>query len=221
MRFSRCCKRRPMKQLDALQKDAIAEIFNISMGRAADSLSRMVREPVGLSIPEIVLSHRSEAAGQFSRETDQIVCAVIQRFEGPFSADAVLMFPEKKSLELVRLFIGEDMPLDAMTNMEQEAMSEIGNIILNSCVGAMANLFHAEFRGGLPRVQIGSFTEILESSPTEQRQVFDANDLVLTLFIEFIIEQRAIDGYVAFMLDLPSAEELEARVNQFIARIGR
>lgn len=210
-----------MDQLDALQKDAITEIFNISMGRAADTLSRMVHEPVELTIPEISVSRRTEAASQFRRETEQIVCAVVQRFDGPFSADAVLMFPERKSLELVRLFIGEEMPLEQMTDMEQDAMGEIGNIILNSCVGAMANLFHAEFRGGLPRVKTGSVADILEISEPGQGSGPDGDDMVLILFIEFAIEKRAIDGYVAFMLDLPSAQELEARVDQFIARIAR
>ena len=206
-----------MKQLDALQKDAITEIFNISMGRAADTLSRMVNEPVELSVPEITVSRRAEAAGKFGQETQQLVCAVVQRFDGPFSADAVLMFPESKSLELVRLFIGEEMPLDQMTDMEQDAMGEIGNIILNSCVGAMANLFHAEFTGGLPRVKNGSIADILEISEAAQGPGLSDDDLVLILFIEFAIEQRAIAGYVAFMLDLPSAAELENRVNRFIA----
>eukprot|EP00257_Ricinus_communis_P024177 XP_015584325.1 uncharacterized protein LOC107262641 [Ricinus communis] len=43
------------------------------------------------------------------------------------------------------------MPLKELTEMEQEAMCEIGNIMLNSCVGTLANIFQRELQGSLPR----------------------------------------------------------------------
>jgi chemotaxis protein CheC len=208
-----------MKGLTDLQHDAITEIFNISVGRAGDTLSRMVHEPVQLNVPEILVSRRAEALQRFHGDTERAVCAVIQRFSGPFTTDAMLMFPEQKSLELVRLFIGEEMPLEQMTDMEQEAMAEIGNIILNSCVGAMANLFRTEFQGGLPRVRVGAMADILAISHLDQHPEVSGDDFVLLLFIQFAIEKRAIEGYVAFVLDLPSFEELAVQVDRFISRI--
>ena len=206
-----------MFELTELQKDAITEIFNIGVGQAGDSLSRMVREPVRLSVPDIRVSRRADALTCFQYSVALRVCAVIQRFSGPFVTDAMLMFPEERSLELIRLFVGEDLPLDEMTDMEQEAMAEIGNIILNACIGAMASLFQAEFRGGLPHVRLGEMADILEINNLDARPDLDGDDALLLLFIEFALQQREIKGYLAFVLDLPSSNQLRHRVDQFLA----
>ena len=50
---------------------------------------------------------------------------------------ALLIFPEQNGLDLVRLILRNSPPLSEMTEMEQEAFSEVGNIILNSCVGSI------------------------------------------------------------------------------------
>jgi chemotaxis protein CheC len=80
------------------------------------------------------------------------VCGVSQHYEGAFATEAILMFPEDKSLDIVRLMVGDAVPLQELTEMEQEAMSEIGNIILNSCVGTLANIFQElqRFAAGVP-----------------------------------------------------------------------
>ena len=80
--------------------------------------------------------------------------------------------------------------------MEQEAMSEIGNIILNSCVGTLANILSQELSGSLPQYHVGTSEEILTASGGQ------ADTVVLMLHIDFILETHQIHGYVAFVLDL-------------------
>jgi chemotaxis protein CheC len=98
--------------------------------------------------------------------------------------------------------------------MEQEAMSEIGNIILNSCVGTLANLFEHELRGSLPVYHIGSSEEILSATGSQ------AGTVVLMLHIDFILETHQIHGYVAFILDLSALADLQAQVDRFLANIA-
>jgi len=38
---------------DELESDLLAELFNIGVGRAADSLSRMVNQEVKISVPSV------------------------------------------------------------------------------------------------------------------------------------------------------------------------
>ena len=201
-----------MFNLSELQHDALVEIFNIGVGHAAAAMSEIVNEEVTMSVPSITFVNRADAAAMLGNKEASRVCGVSQHYEGAFKTEAILMFPEDKSLDIVRLMVGESVPLKELTEMEQEAMSEIGNIILNSCVGTLANIFQHELRGSLPAYHVGTSDEILTASGSEPDAV------VLMLHIDFVLEKHQIQGYVAFVLDLSAMHDLKAQINQYIAR---
>ena len=64
------------------------------------------------------------------RTSDAKFGAVSQQFSGPFDADAVLLFTEENTLEIVRDMMGSQMSIEELAEFEQEAMCELGNIIL-------------------------------------------------------------------------------------------
>lgn len=203
-----------MLTLSELQHDALVEIFNIGVGQAARAMSEIVSEEVTMSVPSIRFLNRADAAAMLGNHDTQRVCGVSQHYEGAFSTDAILMFPEDKSLDIVRLMVGESVPFKELTEMEQEAMSEIGNIILNSCVGTLANIFEQELRGSLPVYHLGTSEGILSASGGM------ANTVVLMLHIDFILETHQIHGYVAFILDLGALADLQAQVECYLRNIA-
>ena len=136
-----------MFELTELQHDALVEIFNMGVGSAANAMSRIVNEEVAMSVPKITFQNRTDAATALGNRESRRISGVSQHYEGSFNTDAILMFPEEKSLEIVRLMVGDAVPMEELTEMEQEAMSEIGNIILNACVGTLANIFNTELHG--------------------------------------------------------------------------
>jgi chemotaxis protein CheC len=201
-----------MFNLSELQHDALVEIFNIGVGHAAASMSEMVNEEVSLSVPSITFLNRAQAAEMLGNRDGARVCGVSQHYQGAFSTEAILMFPEDKSLDIVRLMVGESVPLKELTEMEQEAMSEIGNIILNSCVGTLANIFGRELSGSLPLYHVGTSDEILTASGGAPDTV------VLMLHIDFTLERHQIHGYVAFILDLTALNDLQELVDRYIEK---
>ncbi|MEJ7804504.1 MAG: chemotaxis protein CheC [Telluria sp.] len=201
-----------MVTLTELQHDALVEIFNIGVGHAARSMSEIVNEPVTMSVPSISFLNRAGAAAMLGNKDSSRVCGVSQHYQGAFSTEAILMFPEDKSLDIVRLMVGESVPLKELTEMEQEAMSEIGNIILNSCVGTLANIFAQELRGSLPEYHVGTSEEILSAAGGQDDTV------VLMLHIDFILETHQIHGYVAFILDLTALHDLQEQVDRYLAK---
>jgi len=202
-----------MLKLSELQHDALVEIFNIGVGHAARAMSEIVNEEVTMSVPSISFVNRSEAAHMLGNKDSERVCGVSQHYQGAFSTEAILMFPEDKSLDIVRLMVGESVPLKELTEMEQEAMSEIGNIILNSCVGTLANIFSQELSGSLPAYHVGTSEQILSASGSP------ADTVVLMLHIDFILETHQIHGYVAFILDLSALHDLREQVDRYLARV--
>jgi chemotaxis protein CheC len=199
--------------LSELEHDALVEIFNIGVGQAAAAMSGIVNEAVTMSVPSISFLNRADAAALLGHRDEQRICGVSQHYAGAFQTEAILMFPEDKSLEIVRLMVGELVPLSELTEMEQEAMSEIGNIILNSCIGTLANIFEQELQGSLPVYHVGTSEDILDASGTA------AESVVMMLHIDFILEMHQIHGYVAFILDVSALHDLKEQINLYLRRV--
>ncbi|RZI43253.1 chemotaxis protein CheC [Herbaspirillum sp. HC18] len=202
-----------MFQLTELQHDALIEIFNLGVGQAAAAMSRIVGEEVTMSVPMIAFQSRAEVAKTLGSDEGRRICAIAQQFQGAFNTEAFLMFPEEKSLEIVRLMVGRGLSLEELSEMEQEAMSEIGNIILNSCMGAFANASGKELQGSLPLYHVGTGDNILGTSGKEW------DGVVLTLKIDFNIERHQIYGYVAFLLDMPALNDLQRYIDGYLAKL--
>ena len=149
-----------MIALTELERDALTEIFNIGVGLAADVLSQMVHEPVRLSVPLVELTSQRNAKNYYVSREQRPLCAIRQTYSGEVSTDAILMFPEENSLELVRLMVGGDLPLEQLTEMETDAMAEIGNIILNAVISSLSSTLNLAFEGSLPEVSVVSIEDI-------------------------------------------------------------
>ena len=120
-------------KLSPLEIDALTEIFNIGIGRAANSLNKMVSQPVDLTIPQIEIVPNKTAKAKLNFARDIEISAVTQRFEGDFKGQALLMFSKESGLQLVSTLLGNKFPPEALSDLEQDSLVEIGNVILNAC----------------------------------------------------------------------------------------
>lgn len=200
--------------LGELERDALTEIVNIGVSRAASSLRKMIGDQVTLSVPSIdVVSQRRAARLISEREVAELV-AVRQDFSGPFSGRALLIFPESNSLELVRAVTGDTLTAQEVVDMEHEALTETGNVILNSCLATMANMLKRSLSMTIPEVLRGSGAMLFEVDESNA-----ADGLVLFLYIDFAVRKRDIRGYIAMIMDIPSLEVLKELLDEFIARV--
>jgi len=199
--------------LSELEQDALAELSNMAMARAANSLRQMVNHQVELSVPSVEIVSKEAATQLISKPTNATLVAIRQDFTGAFSGRALLIFPESSSLELVRVVVGSQLPLEDIVNLEDEALAETGNIILNSWVATIANLLKSGLKMSLPTVVRGDSRQMFKSE--------ESQSLVLFLHIKFEISTKEIRGYVALLMDIPSVEELRSLIADFIANATR
>jgi chemotaxis protein CheC len=204
-----------MITLTDLERDALTEIFNIAVGMAADVLSQMVNEPVGLSVPIVELTTQQLAKNRYLVQEKRALCAVRQTYSGEVTTEAILMFPEENSLELVRLMVGRDLPLEQLTEIEQDAMAEIGNIILNAVISGLSSTLNLSFEGSLPIVSVVTSESIFNQQPKLTPSNND-HAPVLMLTIDFELSARQVSGYLAFLLDISSGEKLISLLDGFI-----
>jgi chemotaxis protein CheC len=200
--------------LNELELDALTELVNIGVSRAAASLREMVgRQQVLLSVPNVVLVSRSKAVELLSQQESSPLVAVHQIFEGDITGRALLIFPETNSLELVRAVTGGDLSLEDIIDLEQEALAETGNIILNGCLATIANMLQRSLKMSLPEILRGQGPEFFELAPPPE-----AGDVVLFLYINFAVHERDIRGYIAMLMDMPSLAALKVLLGEFIER---
>ncbi|TXH90307.1 MAG: chemotaxis protein CheC [Rhodoferax sp.] len=205
-----------MMTLNELEQDALGEIFNIGVGLAADVLSQMVSETVHLSVPVVEMVSHEQATGYYLNRVQRPLCAIRQTYVGEVTTEAILMFPEENSLELVRAMVGNDVPVEELPDMERDAMAEIGNIILNAVISSMSTTLGLAFDGSLPEVSIID-AEAIFSDAMGRYEGGGGPSTVLALTIDFELAARQVNGYLAFLLDIPSSEKLQSHIAQYIA----
>lgn len=199
--------------LSELELDALTELVNIGVSRAATSLRELVGEQVLLSVPNVRLVSRADAVAILGEREASRLVAVHQVFEGDITGRALLIFPERNNLELVRAVTGGDLPLDDIIELEQEALAETGNIILNGCLATIANMLHRSLKISLPEILRGEGAELFELEPPPT-----AGDVVMFLYIDFSVRERDIRGYIAMLMDMPSLAALQVLLGEFIER---
>ncbi|MDP2371472.1 chemotaxis protein CheC [Rhodoferax sp.] len=196
------------------QLDALTEIFNIGAGRAASSLSDIVGDEVLLSVPRVEFYRANEINASVLSLASARLGSVKQRFKGPFTVAASLLFTEERALEIVQEMLGSQVQREDLVEYEQEAMCEVGNIILNACLSAMADSLGISFESTLPEYSSDTPDVVIG------RIVSDPdNPLMLILHMNMIIEKRRSQGTLIFWLSSSSLDELIHHLDQFLKRV--
>jgi chemotaxis protein CheC len=199
--------------ISEVERDALCEVANVAMARAATSIRRMVGRQILLSVPTCDILSPEAAAERLTKPGNPHLVAVRQDFSGIFTGRALLIFPEQGSLELMHAILGRQIPAADILDLEDEALAETGNVILNSWLATLANLLKQSLKMSLPVV-----------IRRDQHHIFENIDIgesvILFLHIKFEVSERKIQGYVALMMDLPSIEQLRTLIAEFLSRLA-
>ena len=201
--------------LDDLELDALTELVNLGVSKAALSLREMIGHQVVLSVPSVSLMGRQRAIDLLGKNEPGELVAVHQVFEGDISGRVLLIFPETRSLELVRAVTSGDLPLEDIIELEQEALAETGNIVLNGCLATIANMLQRTLRISLPEILRGDSAELFKLPPPPE-----GGDVVLFVYINFSVHERNLQGYIAMLMDMPSLVALKVLLREFIDRVS-
>jgi chemotaxis protein CheC len=200
--------RRP-DSLDELELDALTELVNLGVSRAAVSLRELVGEEVVLTVPALSTVSPHQAAEMIGGVRAGEMVAVEQLFNGDVSGRALLIFLESNSLELVRAVTRDALPTDEIVELAPEALCETGNIVLQACLGTIANMLQRSLAIALPTIVRGRAQDLFPR---------DARGTVLFIYINFSLRGRRIRGYIALLLDLPSMNALKELIGDYIRR---
>jgi chemotaxis protein CheC len=191
-------------ELTPVQQDALIELLNIGFGRAAASLSELTGHRVLLEVPQVTIHPVAEVTSSLEGVISADVASVHQIFSGPVAGDALLMLDQSGAAMLKELLTNEPaLPL-AIDASAREVITEVGNILLNACLGTFGNILHVQVAFSVPRLSLQSVGGILETLRVHREGMRYA----LVIHAGFKLRDAEVRGYLVMVLSVASLDRL-------------
>ncbi|MBA4146874.1 MAG: chemotaxis protein CheC [Verrucomicrobia bacterium] len=190
-------------QLTENQTDALTELINIGYARAASALSELTGHQIMLEVPQVAVHPISEVGDILSSHIRGEVASVHQVFSGPVAGNALLLLDHKAAQLLNRLLTNGhgNSPLDASA---REVLTEVGNIVLNACLGVFGNILQVQVTFAVPRLHIESVSSVLNSITVAHEELHYA----LMIQTSFHLRESDVSGYLVIVLGVTSLDRL-------------
>lgn len=191
--------------LSSVQQDALVELINIGFGRAAASLSKLTGHRVQLQVPEITMCPIEQMATHLRPLLqNEEVASVHQIFSGPVEGDALLVLDQSSAAILKELLTNEPaLPLE-IDRSAREVLTEIGNILLNACLGTFGNLLKVQVSFSVPHLALETLEGIVGSIAVGRQGLRYA----LIVHAAFRLRDSSLTGYLVIVLGVASIERL-------------
>ena len=203
--------------LNERQNDALAELINIAFSRTGAALSELTGHRVVLNPPDVSVYPTSQLPDALSKFVPGDVASIHQVFAGPVAGDALLLLNHDGAMQLTDLLTDEHVPSKYLDESAREVLTEVGNILLNACLGMFGNLLHVHVSFSVPRLHLESLDELLASIITDKDELHYA----LVIYTAFHIRDSAVKGYLVMVLSVASLDRLIQEVEAWEGRQGQ
>lgn len=194
------------------QRDALTELINIGYGRAAGALSELTGFRITLEVPKVAIHEIGEVGPLLAQMMGAPVASVNQVFSGPVSGNALLLLDEQSAIDLSHLLTEESMGPRVFDVNARETITEVGNILLNACLGIFGNLLKIHVTFAVPRLNF-DHAENLINSLIEQAE--EQLQYGLMIHTRFHVKTGDLTGYLVIVLGIASLERLLREVESW------
>jgi len=182
-----------ISNLDAMHIDVLREIGNIGSGNAASSLSAMLNTRVDMNVPTVKILDIEELAETIGGPEKQVVGILFTLHE---DFEGMMMFiTEKQFAHLVlNVLMGKNFDkFEDLGEMDISAIKEVGNIMVGSYIGAIAQMTNMKIALSPPSIAIDMAGALLNVPAVEIEKYGDK-----ALFIQdgFINETNQVTSYL-------------------------
>ena len=196
------------------QTDAIKELINIAFGRTAAALSQLTNYHVILEPPEAGVYPIKELSTRLAEFVDVEVASVHQLFSGAVSGDAMLILNCADATTLTDLLTDQPVRSPRLDLSSREVLTEVGNILLNACLGMFGNLLHVHISFSVPRLRLDSLESLLRSIVIGDQELRYA----LLTYTQFHLRDSSVSGCLVIVLGVTSLERLVTAINEWVER---
>ncbi len=181
--------------------DVLREIGNIGAGNATTALAQMLGCKVDMAVPQVRLLEFSEV-GTIMGGEEQIMAGIYLMVEGDITGSILFLLNKESARKLISKLMGMEVTGDELSEMEQSALKEIGNIITASYLNSLSMLTQLVIYPSVPALSIDMAGAILSVPAIEFGTMGDKLLLIQTQFFE------GLDGYFILVPDLESYDKI-------------
>lgn len=203
-------------ELTEYQSDALAELINIAFSRTASSLSDLTGQRVLLDVPKVAIHQINDLSEELSVYLPAEIATVHQVFSGPLTGDALLLLSYDGAVMLTDLLTDEDAHSTRLDESAREVLVEVGNILLNACLGVFGNLLDVRVSFSVPQLHLETVDQMVNSLISGQDEVRYA----LVIYTAFRLRDSAVSGYLIIALSVASLDRLIHEVEKWEERQG-
>ena len=204
-------------ELTPTQQDALIELLNIGFGRAAASLSELTGHRVLLEVPHVSIHAIEDLTTALRGLVDDQVATVHQIFSGPVGGDALLVLDYNAAGMLKELLTNEPpLPLPIDTS-GREVLTEVGNILLNACLGTFGNILQVQVSFSVPHLNLDTLHAVMQSLLVNREGLRYA----LVVHAGFRLRDAEVTGYLVIVLSVASLDRLIRAVEAWEREAGQ
>lgn len=181
--------------------DVLREIGNIGAGNATTALAQMLGCKVDMAVPQVRLLEFSEV-GTIMGGEEQIMAGIYLMVEGDITGSILFLLNKESARKLISKLMGMEVSGEELSEMEQSALKEIGNIITASYLNSLSMLTQLVIYPSVPALSIDMAGAILSVPAIEFGTMGDKLLLIQTQFFE------GLDGYFILVPDLDSYDKI-------------
>ena len=183
---------------------------------AAAALSKLTGHRVQLEVPQIQMCPIEQMGAYLRPFVRDEVASVHQIFSGPVDGDALLVLDQTSAAILKELLTNEPaLPLE-LDRSAREVLTEIGNILLNACLGTFGNLLEVRVSFSVPRLNLDTLNSVLESLTVDREGMRYA----LVVHAGFRLRDAEVRGVLVIVLSVASLDKLIRAVEVWEQREG-
>jgi len=204
-------------ELTPTQHDGLIELLNIGFGRAAASLSELTGHRVLLEVPQVSVHPIDELNSALREVVADEVATVHQIFSGPVAGDALLVLDHAAAGMLKELLTNEapmPLPIDASA---REVLTEVGNILLNACLGTFGNILNVQVSFSVPHLNLDTLHDVMRSLIINREGLRYA----LVVHAGFKLRDAEVRGYLVIVLSVASLDRLIRAVEEWEQQQGQ
>ncbi|HEX2779696.1 MAG TPA: hypothetical protein VHM30_09365 [Gemmatimonadaceae bacterium] len=184
-----------------LDTDALTELFNIGLHRAAASLSELTSQRIIVDLPRLWVCPIEEMHSRLLGLLEGDLATVHQIFRGSVTGDAVLVLQYDSATRLAGLMTQGGVALGGRLDQSaREVLAEVGNVILSACLSAFGDMLHVAVSFSVPRIHVESLEGLLSSL------LVDNEDLRFALIAatRFRLTEGEVGGYLIIAVGMTS-----------------
>ncbi|MDR2167785.1 MAG: chemotaxis protein CheC [Clostridiales bacterium] len=174
-----------INQLNELHFDVLKEIGNIGVGNAIGALSELISSEVKMSVPHVQFLKFNEV-GKILGGEEVIVFGVLVHIFGEINGMMMFLLKPSSARVLVNGLMGIECKdtddIENFTELELSAISEIGNILCSSYLGAVSRFIDKSVKPTPPILAKDMAAAILSVPAIEFSKMSDGVLLIDTVF---------------------------------------